>query len=206
MDHIIKLIFGKYLSFHLLPKAEKKKSEHQRLEGYQELLAELEDMQKQLSEYIKLCFDCLYFLQVEPNKVNFGFYPCPLPHQIDAEFVSECYKKTRLHLSSDQRQAVKRIPSDISELNEIIKKFSYEQPLETINNRTILKRVVELACLIVFDVNKLRLEESRYKIPSKSDYIGKTRQVLDSLGFSSDQVDASKIDLTDLMVEPTHCA
>jgi len=201
MDKLLIFIFGLVASLVMIPLVEKRKSEFQRKECYKELESELIDIKSMLCGHIKLCFDCLYSLRTDVKKVEFGMVPIPIPGNIETVFLIELYKKTALILNSDQRQAVKRIPFDIKEIHEACSAVKGEKPYASIKNIESLKKSIELACLSVYDINKFLEHRDRYKVPMRSDYLTQVRNVLLCLGYTSEQIDDTRIDLTDMIFE-----
>jgi hypothetical protein len=201
MEKFVIFVLGGLLTIFIIPLVEKRKSKYQKEEGFHELLAEIEDIKTLLSRHIEISFNCLHDLRCESNKIKFGLAPVPLPNKIETGFLIDMYKKSALILSSEQRLAVKRIPIDIDEINQACALINTEISLANINNIDALKQTIQLACLTLYDLNKFIQCKERYQIPSSDDYNGQTRNVLKTLGYTNSQIDVTRIDLVDLMIE-----
>lgn len=197
MDFIVKFgifFLGVLTSVLLIPTIEKKKAETLRKESLKEVFIELEDIYVELAEDLTTNFKFLLNLRSEPDLAGAGQIPVPMLQRINSDVLIDLYKKSALLLTSPQRLAIKRIPSRLSEiehhsdlyLNELTEKGSYCV--------SSIKNTIKLSCMLLHELNFLIEHRERFNFARDLNTNKAVFPVLNSLGFTADQIATSRIE------------
>lgn len=196
MDTFVKFgifFLGALFSILLVPRIEQKKADFQRKERYQELMVELDDLQKVLCEHLSTHFQFLYNIRTESELAQSGNVPVPIPSVIDVEILVDLYKQSALILNSSQRLAIKRIPNSVRE----IVRQSQGSVDSIVNEKTYciqsVKNTIKLSCRLVYEINAIRHEQERFVTLDNLDSNSATIKILKSEGFTDEQIEVSKI-------------
>ncbi|HDS1205391.1 TPA: hypothetical protein QDZ84_000333 [Shewanella algae] len=196
MDTFVKFgifFLGALFSILLVPRIEQKKADFQRKERYQELMVELDDLQKVLCEHLSTHFQFLYNIRTESELAQSGNVPVPIPSVIDVEILVDLYKQSALILNSSQRLAIKRIPNSVRE----IVRQSQSSVDSIVNEKTYciqsVKNTIKLSCRLVYEINAIRHEQERFVTLDNLDSNSATIKILKSEGFTDEQIEVSKI-------------
>ncbi|MGU3815361.1 hypothetical protein [Vibrio diabolicus] len=196
MDTLVKFgifFLGALFSILLVPRIEQKKADFQRKERYQELMAELDDLQKVLCDHLSTHFQFLYNIRTEHELAQSGRLPVPMPTAIDVDILVDLYKQSALILTPSQRIAIKRIPNSV---HEIIRQ-SQSSVDSVVNEKSYciqsVKNTIKLSCRLVYEINAIRHEQERFVSLDDLDSNFATIRILKSEGFTDEQIETSKI-------------
>ncbi|MDR7120325.1 hypothetical protein [Rheinheimera soli] len=197
MDFAVK--FGLYFlgvltSVLLIPTIEKKKAETHRKESIKEVFIELEDIHFELAEDLAANFNFLLNLRAEPELAGSGEIPIPMPKKINSEVLADLYKKSALLLTSPQRLEIKRIPSNLSQIEHHSELFLKEFTENGSYCVASMKNTIKLSCFLLHKLNFLLEHRERFNFAKDLTSNKAVFPVLISLGFTAEQIAISRIE------------
>lgn len=191
--NIILFVLGSILSLVLIPLAEKRRSDSQASRRLEEIYIELGDLQGELTKHIEAFFNFLHEIRVQSNGDFAAKLPIPIPQNINTTLLFEIYKESAIKLTPQQRQVIKRIPNEIDSImstarNAVEAAQRNEYCVQSIKN------TIKLSCYLVHLINGVRNQQERFKVRSDINSNSAVIPVLKSIGFSNEEIAASRIE------------
>lgn len=191
--NILLFLLGNAVSLTLIPIVEKLKLDYQASRYLEEIYIELSDLQEELTNHADLFFNFLLEIRAQSDEGFSPARPIPLPHDINTTLLIDIYKKSAIKLTPQQRQIIKRIPSNISSVmgaaqNAVEAAQKHDYCIQSIKN------TIKLSCYLVHHINGIRNQRERFRANNDIDSNSVVIPVLKSIGFSDKEIELSKIE------------
>lgn len=157
------------------------------------LLTEIEDIQVELERDVRAYFMALLNIRTQPDLAANGRVPFPVATPIDVSLVSRLYEETATLMTHEQRMAVKSIQSAAQQIYQAA--FSAQQSLTEEKTYCVasLKNVVRLSASEALRLKSFLSLKEQFVSANVADSFKATEEMLVSLGFTEEQISASRI-------------